>query len=164
MCKHLILDKEMVGFWSYLLGLSNTALCATNPLNKPGLMGLSNMGLDNCVRSRVEQRCLMNLSDMGLNRLFNPMSDKICLMSFYSSDRLFNSFESIAEQTSDEFSLQAGQWPAWQAQFASRSMACSASSVCKQVTGLLGELSLQAVNWPAWQTEFASRSLACLAN
>jgi hypothetical protein len=95
----------------------------------------------------------MNLSDMGSNRLFDPMLDNICLMSFYSLDRLFDSFESVAKQASDEFSLRAGQWPARQAQFASRSLAC-----------LLGKLSLQAYHWPAWQTEFASRSLACLAN
>ncbi|PLW52788.1 hypothetical protein PCANC_07290 [Puccinia coronata f. sp. avenae] len=65
------------------------------------------------------------------------MSDNICPMSFYSSDRLFDSFESVAEQASDEFSWRAGHWPALRAQFASRSLACS-------------------------QTQFASRSLACL--
>jgi hypothetical protein len=40
-------------------------------------------------------------------------------------------------------------------------MACLASSVCKQVTGLLGELSLRAGHWLALQAQFASRSLAC---
>jgi hypothetical protein len=69
----------------------------------------------------------MSLSDMGSNRLFDPMSDNICPMSFYSSDRLFDSFESVAKQASDEFSLQAGQWPAWQTEFASRSLACLAN-------------------------------------
>ncbi|PLW33913.1 hypothetical protein PCANC_02167 [Puccinia coronata f. sp. avenae] len=70
--------------------------------NKPGLMGLSNMGSDNCVRSSVEQQCSMSLSDMGSNRWFDPMSDNICLMSFYSLDRLFDSFESVAEQAGSD--------------------------------------------------------------
>ncbi|PLW14551.1 hypothetical protein PCASD_20401 [Puccinia coronata f. sp. avenae] len=70
--------------------------------NKPGSMGLSDMGSVNCVRSRVEQRCSMSLSDMGSNRLFDPMSDNICPMSFYSSDRLFDSFESVAEQAGSD--------------------------------------------------------------
>ncbi|PLW31940.1 hypothetical protein PCANC_19172 [Puccinia coronata f. sp. avenae] len=70
--------------------------------NKPGSMGLSNMGSVNCVQSRVKQQCSMSLSDMGSNRLFDPMSDNICPMSFYSSDRLFNSFESVAEQAGSD--------------------------------------------------------------
>ena len=63
--------------------------------NKTGSMGLSDMGSDDCVQSRVEQPCLMRLSDMGSNRLFHPM---IFPMRFYSSDRLFNSSELVAEQ------------------------------------------------------------------
>jgi hypothetical protein len=64
-------------------------------------MGLSDMGLNNRVQSRVKQPGLMSLSDMGSNRLFDPMSDNICLMSFYSLDRWFDSFESVAKQASD---------------------------------------------------------------
>jgi hypothetical protein len=70
--------------------------------NKPGLMGLSNMGSVNCVGSHVEQRCSMSLSNMGSNKLFDPMLDNICLMSFYSSDRLFDSFESVAKQAGSD--------------------------------------------------------------
>jgi hypothetical protein len=70
-------------------------------LKRHGLMGLSNMGSDNCAQSRVKQPGSMSLSNMGLNRLFNPMLDDICPMSFYSLDRLFNSFESVAKQASD---------------------------------------------------------------
>ncbi|PLW57385.1 hypothetical protein PCANC_01776 [Puccinia coronata f. sp. avenae] len=69
--------------------------------NKPGLMGLSNMGLDDCVRSPVKQPGSMSFSNMGFNRLFDPMLDNIYLMSFYSSDRLFDSLKSVAEQASD---------------------------------------------------------------
>jgi hypothetical protein len=39
---------------------------------------------------------------MGSNRLFNPMPDIICRMSFYSSDRLFNYFKSVAKQASSD--------------------------------------------------------------
>jgi hypothetical protein len=63
--------------------------------NKPGLMGLSNRGLDDCVRSPVKQPGLMSFSNMGFNRLFDPMLDNICLM------RLFDSLKSVAEQASD---------------------------------------------------------------
>jgi hypothetical protein len=44
----------------------------------------------------------MSLSDMGSNRLFNPMSDNICSMSFYSLDRFFDSFESVAKQAGSD--------------------------------------------------------------
>ncbi|PLW13313.1 hypothetical protein PCANC_16695 [Puccinia coronata f. sp. avenae] len=59
----------------------------------PGSMGLSDMGSDDCAQSRVKQAGSMSLSNMGSNNL--------CLMSFYSSDRLFDCFESVAEQASD---------------------------------------------------------------
>ena len=39
---------------------------------------------------------------MGSNRLFNLMSDNICPMSFYSLDKLFDSFESVAEQAGSD--------------------------------------------------------------
>jgi hypothetical protein len=39
---------------------------------------------------------------MGSNRLFDPMSDNICPMSFYSSDRLFDYFESVTKQAGSD--------------------------------------------------------------
>jgi hypothetical protein len=38
-----------------------------------------------------------------LDRLFNPMLDNICPMSKNSSDRLFYSFDSVAEPCSASF-------------------------------------------------------------
>jgi hypothetical protein len=43
--------------------------------NKPGSMGLSDMGSDNCVRSRVEQAGSMSFSDMGSNNLSQQGND-----------------------------------------------------------------------------------------
>jgi hypothetical protein len=57
--------------------------------------------LDNCVQSRVEKLCSMSLSDTGSNRFFDPMSNYICPMSFSSSGRLFDSFESVAQQAGE---------------------------------------------------------------
>ncbi|PLW14786.1 hypothetical protein PCANC_18905 [Puccinia coronata f. sp. avenae] len=53
----------------------------------------------------------MGLSDMGSVNCVRSCVEQQCLM--------------IAEQASDEFSWRAGHWPALQAQFASRSLACS---------------------------------------
>ncbi|PLW17523.1 hypothetical protein PCANC_06790 [Puccinia coronata f. sp. avenae] len=83
---------------------------------------LSNMGSDNSVRCHVEQTWFNGFVRHGIGRLcpipcqttgfdefvrhgikqvVHPMSDDICPMSFYSLDRLFDSFESVAEQASD---------------------------------------------------------------
>ncbi|PLW57853.1 hypothetical protein PCANC_00987 [Puccinia coronata f. sp. avenae] len=132
--------------------------------NKPGSMGLSDMGSVNCVRSCVEQQCLMSLSDMGSNRLFDPMSDNICPMSFYSSDRLFDSFESVAEQASDEFSWRAGHWPALRAQFASRSLACSRTQFAEQASDLHRKLSSPSRPVTCSRTQFAEQVIGLLAN
>ncbi|PLW52511.1 hypothetical protein PCANC_10571 [Puccinia coronata f. sp. avenae] len=132
--------------------------------NKPGSMGLSDMGSVNCVRSCVEQQCLMSLSDMGSNRLFDPMSDNICPMSFYSSDRLFDSFESVAEQASDEFSWRAGHWPALRAQFASRSLACLRTQFAEQASDLHRELSSPSRPVTCSRTELAEQVIGLLAN
>ncbi|PLW52650.1 hypothetical protein PCANC_06316, partial [Puccinia coronata f. sp. avenae] len=69
--------------------------------NKFCPMGLSDMGLDNGVRSHVKPPCLRGLFNMGSDRLFDPMSDNICPMSKDSLGRLFDSFESIAKQNND---------------------------------------------------------------
>jgi hypothetical protein len=68
--------------------------------NKFCLMGLSGMGLDNGVQSRLKPPCLRGLFDMGLEWLYDPMSDNICPMSNNPSDRLFDSFESFAKPCS----------------------------------------------------------------
>ncbi|PLW15383.1 hypothetical protein PCANC_20493 [Puccinia coronata f. sp. avenae] len=122
----------------------------------------SGVGSVNCVQSCVEQQCLMSLSEMGSNRLFDPMSDNICPMSFYSSDRLFDSFESVAEQASDEFSWRAGHWPALRAQFASRSLACSRTQFAEQASDLHRELSSPSRPVTCSRTELAEQVIGLL--
>ncbi|PLW15853.1 hypothetical protein PCANC_20553 [Puccinia coronata f. sp. avenae] len=108
--------------------------------------------------------CQTSLSD----RLFDPMSDNICPMSFYSSDRLFDSFESVAEQASDEFSWRAGHWPALRAQFASRSLACSRTQFAEQASDLHREMSspgsLPSRPVTCSRTQFAEQASDLLAN
>ncbi|PLW17533.1 hypothetical protein PCANC_08004 [Puccinia coronata f. sp. avenae] len=104
--------------------------------------------------------CRTSLSD----RLFDPMSDNICPMSFYSSDRLFDSFESVAEQASDEFSWRAGHWPALRAQFASRSLACSRTQFAEQASDLHRELSSPSRPVTCSRTQFAEQVIGLLAN
>ncbi|PLW54229.1 hypothetical protein PCANC_04534 [Puccinia coronata f. sp. avenae] len=80
------------------------------------------------------------------------------------SDRLFDSFKSVAKQASDEFSWRAGHWPALRAQFASRSLACSRTQFAEQASDLHRELSSPSRPVTCSRTELAEQVIGLLAN